>query len=112
MFLRLALLEGTMRSIDQQFYHSPEWKKCRASYMQYVNGRCERCLAKGRHVPARIVHHRIHLDLTNKDDASVAFNFENLEALCLDCHNKEHFKSQDKRWRVDERGEISPLSPE
>lgn len=94
-----------MRSIEKSFYSTKVWKTCRDAYLMSVNGRCERCLAKGLHVPARVVHHKVHLNLDNKEDAAVAYNFENLEALCQDCHNAEHFSKQ-KRWKVNERGEV------
>lgn len=88
-----------MRNIEQAFYNSKTWRKCRNSYMDYVSGRCERCLAKGLHVPAEIVHHKIYLTEENYKDPAVAYNFENLEALCRNCHNEEHFKDQ-PRWKI------------
>lgn len=88
-----------MRSIDNAFYRSKAWRQCRESYLQYVNGRCERCLSKGLHVPATIVHHKIYLTEDNYNDPSIVFNFENLEALCRDCHNVEHF-AREKRWKI------------
>ena len=67
--------------------------------MKYVSGRCERCLERGLHVPAKIVHHKKYLSEENFGDPSVVFNFENLEALCHNCHNEEHFKNQ-PRWKI------------
>lgn len=82
-------------------------------YLDQVNHLCERCLAKGLVVPARIVHHKIYLTEENYRDPSVSLNLENLEALCQDCHNAEHFgEKKQKRWRF-ENGELvmsdSPL---
>lgn len=88
-----------MRSIDNSFYNTPAWKECRRSYLQFVSGRCERCLKKGLHVPARIVHHKIYLTEENVSDPSIAYGFDNLEALCKNCHNEEHFKAQ-PRWKI------------
>lgn len=88
-----------MRSIERSFYKSKEWKQCREGYLLKVNGRCERCLAKGLHVPAKIVHHKIWLSEENYRDPEVSLNFENLEALCQRCHNEEHFESE-KRWTI------------
>lgn len=68
------------------FYKSRAWKKTRAAYMEKVNHICERC---GR--PAKIVHHRRHIDGANIHDAAVTLDFGNLEALCQECHNREHF---------------------
>ena len=87
------------RSIDRKFYESPEWRRCKAVYLERVNHLCERCLAKGKHEPAKIVHHRVHLSEENYGDPSLMFGFDNLEALCQSCHNDEHGKTkQTRRW--------------
>ena len=39
----------------------------------------------------------------------VALNWRNLIALCKDCHMKEHRK--EKRWEVDENGNVTPKDP-
>ena len=46
---------------------------------------CERC---GR--PAVICHHKKWLDGSNVKDPETALSFDNLEALCIECHNTEH----------------------
>lgn len=99
-------MEANMRSIEKTFYNSAAWIKCRELYLQ-TNGRfCERCLAKGIYEPARVVHHKIHLNKENEHDPSITLNFDNLEALCQDCHNNEHFGDHDKRYKVDELGRL------
>lgn len=40
------------------------------------------------------MHHRIWLTPENINDPSVSLNFDNLELLCQDCHNKEHHGSE------------------
>lgn len=40
-----------------------------------------------------IVHHKIYLTDDNYLDYSISLNENLLEGLCIDCHNKEHFKS-------------------
>lgn len=95
-----------MRSIDRAFYKSQAWEDCRNAYMAKVNHLCERCKANGFYEPAKIVHHKIHLTEANYRDASISLNFDNLEALCLDCHNKEHFGRSDRRYHVDREGKL------
>lgn len=91
------------RTIQKNFYRRKVWKTCRDSYMAQQGGLCERCLKRGLIVPADIVHHKIYLTEESYQDPSVALNFDNLEALCRDCHNKEHFKKEtEKRWRVED----------
>lgn len=86
-----------MRSVDRSFYESSEWRKCAKAYLVTVNNLCERCLSKGLYEPAKIVHHKIHLNENNINDAEITFNFSNLEALCLECHNQEHYKYRTKK---------------
>lgn len=89
-----------MRSIDRKFYESQTWRDCQAAYMKKANHLCERCLAKGRHEPARIVHHRIHLTQENLGDPELMYGFDNLEALCIECHNTEHRRGRKvQRWK-------------
>lgn len=88
-----------MRSINQEFYHSKAWSDCRNAYIAQ-HPLCERCEAKGLIVPAEIVHHKIHLTEDNYRDPSIALNFDNLESVCRDCHNKEHFGDKTpRRWK-------------
>lgn len=89
-----------MRSIDRKFYESQTWRDCQAAYMKKANHLCERCLAKGIHEPARIVHHRIHLTQENLGDPELMYGFDNLMAVCTACHNEIHGRAKDKRrWK-------------
>ena len=90
-------LKRMPRAIDESFYHSRAWKECQALYKKKMYGLCERCRAKGYCVPGEIVHHKIHLTAENVNDASIALNFDNLELLCVACHNAEH-KRKSRRW--------------
>ena len=95
-----------MRSIERSFYKSKAWEATRKIYLDRVSYQCERCKAKGLIVPARIVHHKIYLTEANYRDPSVSLNLENLEALCIDCHNQIHFgEKKQQRWRF-ENGEL------
>lgn len=68
---------------------------------------CERCAAEGKLVPAKVAHHKIYLTRQNISDPSVALSWDNLEALCQDCHNKEHHRSdKKKRYAFDEAGNL------
>jgi len=90
----------TMRSVDHSFYNSAKWRQVAADYKKSVHGLCERCKKKGLYVPAKIVHHKIHLNESNVNNPSVTYNFDNLEALCLGCHNAIHM-SNGKRYTFD-----------
>ena len=68
-----------------EFYNSAAWQHCRAAYIEHVHGLCERC-----HKPDFIVHHKVYLTPENIDNPDITLNFDNLEYLCLECHNGEH----------------------
>ena len=71
--------------VHAAFYNSAAWRKTRLAYLESVNHICERCGA-----PAKIVHHRRYLTTDNLDDPHVTLDHANLEALCQECHNREH----------------------
>ena len=97
-----------MRNPDQvAFYHTAAWLKCRDAYASSVGNLCERCAAKGIIRTGDIVHHKVHINAGNINDPSVLLSFDNLELLCLDCHNQEHYKEKiNKRYFVDSDGKI------
>lgn len=85
-------------------YYSRKWKKLR-HYKLIQNPLCERCLQKGFYNAAKIVHHKEYITETNYLDDNVFFNIDNLEALCQDCHNKEHFEDK-KEYTFDINGDV------
>ena len=92
-----------MRSTSFPFYKTAAWKKCRKAYLSKVSGLCEICAQQGIVKPADIVHHKITLDDEKARDPEIALNFDNLQAVCIDCHNALHFrKSAPKRWRIED----------
>ena len=102
------------KDFARQFYDSPAWKHCREEYRKQANYLCERCLAKGMYVPGVIVHHKRRVSPETINDPSVLLNFDNLELLCMRCHNEEHAdeirgKRRVREWQrytFGENGEI------
>ena len=90
-FRRVFIYALMNRETHDRFYKSKAWKKCRAAYIAEQGGLCERCLAKGLISPAEIVHHKEYLTEITVNDPEKSLNFKNLEALCMKCHNNEHF---------------------
>lgn len=91
----------------KKFYKSKAWIKCRNSYISSVYGLCERC-----EKPGYIVHHKVHLNQRNINDLNVSLNHDNLEYLCLECHNKHHDFEREKKsitregLKFNENGEL------
>lgn len=74
------------------FYKSTAWIKCKQAYIKSVHGLCERC-----EKPGYIVHHKKHITPNNINDSNITLNWDNLEYLCLDCHNEEHRFNREKK---------------
>lgn len=94
-----------MRSIDNSFYRSKKWRKCRDSFIAYRvsidGGFCERC----HNELGYIVHHKDYLDLNKVKDMDIAYGFDNLEFVCLNCHNDEHLhQGKQLKCLFDEKG--------
>lgn len=88
------------------FYHGKAWRKLSKAFLMSRYYICERC---GK--PAVIAHHKIHLTAENVTDPNIALNPDNLEALCMDCHNAEHFGGGGATaagMRFDQNGDIIP----
>ena len=85
-------------------YKSKRWQKLRHQKI-LLNPFCERCLSKGIYNSVYIVHHKDYITDKNFEDDDVFFNMNNLESLCKDCHNKEHFAEKDE-YIFDENGDL------
>lgn len=95
---------------NKAFYHSAAWKNTRRNYKQSVGGLCERCLAKGMIVPADIVHHKIPLTDENVNDLSISLSWDNLQALCRQCHAEVHddmyAERTGRRYKINSNGHV------
>ena len=100
---------GKKKGFAVDFYKSQTWEDVSRGYRASVFNLCERCKAKGLIVPAQEVHHKIKLTPENINNPEIALNWDNLEALCKDCHLKEHRKK--KRWSVDTEGNVTLEGP-
>ena len=74
------------RSIPAGFYKEKRWREVREFYFNDQFGICERCGE-----PGYIVHHKEYLTMENYRDPEVAYGLDNLELLCIPCHNNEHY---------------------
>jgi ribosomal protein S27AE len=69
-----------------KFYNSLKWRRLSRAFLASRNYICERC---GK--PAVIAHHKTRLNERNLSDPEISLNAARLEALCLECHNTEHY---------------------
>jgi 5-methylcytosine-specific restriction endonuclease McrA len=87
----------------EKFYNSKEWKLSRQYKLASVNYRCERCGGI-----AVEVHHKIPITQENIYNPSITIGRENLEAICIECHNKVHGRFEKSKDRFDCTGNLLP----
>lgn len=96
-----------MKPWAEKFYNSDAWHECRAVFLQSKDNLCERCSTPDDPVAAKIAHHKKRLTCENISDPYIALSWDNLEALCQDCHNKEHHRTERKpRYKFDGDGNL------
>lgn len=87
--------------MKKDIYQSKAWKDIRRAYAIEKHCICERCgravyvdgvtgwMPRDRRLNS-IVHHKEYLTEHNFTEDSIAYGEDNLELLCIDCHNREH----------------------
>ncbi len=105
--------------IRRKFYTSKAWQDVRKTIWLRQNLLCNRChkpvyvdgiseyIPKDNRVIG-IVHHINYIDNSNIDDINITLNPDNLEGLCIDCHNKEHKQGKITRngYSFDDNGNL------
>lgn len=74
-----------MKEYARSFYEGMPWRRTREAYQISQDFICERCGGL-----ASLVHHKVWITPKNINDPDITLNWDNLEALCMDCHNVEH----------------------
>lgn len=97
-----------MKEYAVGFYKSQRWVKCRNAYIKSVGYLCEDCLKKGIVNAAEEVHHKIFITEKNINDPNITLNWDNLVALCRECHKARHKGLSERRFTIDEGGKVSP----
>lgn len=100
------LVTDMARDFSKGFYSSKAWQNCRNEYMKRAHYLCEDCLRKGIYKPAEEVHHVEELTPYNIHRPEVALNFDNLKALCKECHKARHKEQRDRRYTIGPNGEV------
>lgn len=99
----------TLKTLIEQdklkiFYDRSAWRKLRLKALERDNYECQECKRQGKVGPAQNVHHIKEV----KDFPELALVLDNLESVCIKCHNKEHKRLEkyirkkkrfdDERW--------------
>lgn len=99
------------KTIEQKtkFYSSGNWKRLRVKAMEMCNNECQRCKkdgivtidtneSNGKRKKIQLVVHHIK-ELEHHPD--LALDIDNLEVLCVKCHNETHdrvFERKEPKW--------------
>ena len=71
--------------MNEKFYNSQKWRRVSKVFLKSKRYICERCGGVG-----EMAHHKIRLTRWNVNNPNISLNIDNLECLCLACHNNEH----------------------
>lgn len=76
-------------------YNTTTWRKLRLFYLQ-EHPLCEICKEKGKLTPAVEVHHKVEIDRgqTLMEKKTIGYDYNNLQALCKDCHHEHHYNKR------------------
>jgi 5-methylcytosine-specific restriction enzyme A len=69
-----------------KFYQCKAWRKLRLEALERDHYECQECKRQGKVGPAQNVHHIKEV----KDFPQLALVINNVESVCINCHNKEH----------------------
>lgn len=75
-----------------KFYKSKEWKALRLKALKRDNYECQICKSKGKYKRAENVHHMKEV----KTHPELALDLDNLQCLCVRCHNDVHDRLEQK----------------
>jgi 5-methylcytosine-specific restriction endonuclease McrA len=77
------------------FYKSKPWRVLRQEALERDNYECQVCKKRGKYSRAQNVHHLKEVKMR----PDLALTLDNLESVCIRCHNEIH----DKRLKNDKR---------
>ena len=92
------------------FYCSPKWEKLRQVALTRDNRECQECKRQGRVTvdskkvegEKKKVRMNVHHIKELEEHPELALDLDNLETLCLKCHNQIHNKlmnRKEKQWK-------------
>lgn len=89
--------KATMR-----FYKSKQWRDVREQVLKRDNYECQACKRQGKVTTIdKSKHKSLDVDhiLELESHPELAYDMDNLETLCVSCHNKKHNRYQSK-WKM------------
>lgn len=80
------MTEYKTKEQKRKFYKSSAWNKLRKVALDRDNNECQECKRAGRVSKGQNVHHIKEIYY----HPELAMELDNLETLCINCHNNEH----------------------
>lgn len=104
-------MKDSKRRLYKQIIHGREWNRLREWYI-VRHPFCEECLKRGiMDQPAEEVHHKTPIGTGHgfADMKRLAYDPNNLEAVCHECHKKIHkaMKTRSRRGGKGTSGEVA-----
>ncbi|MGQ4666517.1 HNH endonuclease [Metabacillus halosaccharovorans] len=85
--MNVVTIRGLIRKNKlMKFYKSKEWLSLRGKALDRDNNECQMCKLKGKYKQAENVHHIKEV----KTHPELALSLDNLQCLCIRCHNVAH----------------------
>ncbi len=78
--------EARPRDEIDKLYKTKRWRDLRQVVIARDFGMCQECKRRGRAQKASIIHHIVEA----REDLSLFWSVDNLECICVACHNREH----------------------
>ena len=91
--ITLSTRQPSKYAIYKKLINNYKWQLLRRKKF-ISNPLCEQCLAEGRVTPTEEVHHIVPVE-SGRDEAEMrrlAYDYNNLQSLCKECHGKVHAK--------------------
>ncbi|MBM0868858.1 HNH endonuclease [Staphylococcus auricularis] len=85
-----------------RFYKSKQWRDVREQVLKRDNYECQACKRQGKVTTIdKSKHKSLDVDhiLELESHPELAYDMDNLETLCVSCHNKKHNRYQSK-WKM------------
>lgn len=88
----MKVVLGDAMARFRQVYHTVEWQRVREYVILRAQGLCEQCLREGKVEVGTEVDHIEPLNEQNWQDWNIAYNPDNLQLMCKQCHAAKHSK--------------------
>ncbi len=88
------------QKFSKQFYSCKAWRDLSFLCRTESGGKCSKCNNIFADISKLKAHHKMELTPDNINDSNISLNKSNIEVLCTDCHNREHYRFTSDKQNV------------